>query len=77
VNKYVFCTEFQENMIAKNQIRFLLGNIENERVGRTISTKDTDKFTKAICAFANDLPNKRKPCYLPNCCISAEATFTI
>jgi predicted HTH transcriptional regulator len=40
-------------MITKNQIQFLLGNIENERVERTVSTKDTDKFAKTICAFAN------------------------
>ena len=31
---------------------------------RTISTKDTDKFAKAICAFANDLSNKKLPGYL-------------
>jgi ATP-dependent DNA helicase RecG len=51
-------------MMTKDQIRFLLGDVENERVERTVSTKDTDKFAKAICAFANDLPNKRQPGYL-------------
>jgi ATP-dependent DNA helicase RecG len=51
-------------MITKDQISFLLGDIENERVERTISTKDTDKFAKAVCAFANDLSNKRQPGYL-------------
>ena len=39
-------------MITKKQVRFLLDNIENERIERTISVKDTDKFAKAICAFA-------------------------
>ncbi|MDD4589884.1 MAG: ATP-binding protein [Parabacteroides sp.] len=51
-------------MISKDQIKELLVDIENERVERTISTKDTDKFAKAICAFANDLSNKKLPGYL-------------
>ena len=46
-------------MITKDEIKVLLKDIENERVERTISTKDTDKFARAVCAFANDLPNKR------------------
>jgi ATP-dependent DNA helicase RecG len=51
-------------MISKDEIKILLEDIENERVERTISTKDTDKFAKAICAYANDLPNKKLPGYL-------------
>ncbi|MDH6313911.1 ATP-dependent DNA helicase RecG [Parabacteroides sp. PFB2-10] len=51
-------------MISKDQIKELLVDIENERVERTISTKDTEKFAKAICAFANDLSNKKLPGYL-------------
>jgi len=51
-------------MISEENIRALLADIENERVERTISTKDTDKFAKAVCAFANDLPNKKLPGYL-------------
>jgi len=51
-------------MISKDEITTLLKDIENERVERTISTKDTDKFAKAICAFANDLSNKKLPGYL-------------
>ena len=42
----------------------MLGNIENERIERTVSTKDTDKFAKAVCAFANDLPRRNLPGYL-------------
>jgi len=45
-------------------IRTLLADIENERIERTTSTKDTDKFAKAVCAFANDLSNKKLPGYL-------------
>ena len=51
-------------MISKEEINVLLKDIENERVERTISTNDTDKFAKAICAYANDLPNKKLPGYL-------------
>jgi ATP-dependent DNA helicase RecG len=51
-------------MISKEEIRILLKDIENERVERTISTNDTNKFAKAVCAFANDLTNKKTPGYL-------------
>jgi ATP-dependent DNA helicase RecG len=51
-------------MLTDDQIRTLLGDIENERVERTISTTHTDKFARAVCAFANDLPNKKQPGYL-------------
>ncbi|MGH9420739.1 MAG: AlbA family DNA-binding domain-containing protein, partial [Thermoanaerobaculia bacterium] len=30
----------------------------------TAATKDTDKFSEAVCAFANDLPNHGTPGYL-------------
>ena len=39
-----------------DEIRKLLNDIESDRVERTISTTNTDKFAQAICAFANDLP---------------------
>jgi ATP-dependent DNA helicase RecG len=51
-------------MISGEQLRDLLNDIENTRVERTISTNNTDKFAKAVCAFANDLPNTNKPGYL-------------
>jgi len=51
-------------MIIKEEIEVLLEDIENERVERTISTTNTDKFAMAVCAFANDLPNKNLPGYL-------------
>ncbi|MDR0681944.1 MAG: putative DNA binding domain-containing protein [Dysgonamonadaceae bacterium] len=51
-------------MISKEEISVLLKDIESERVERTISTKDTDKFAKVICAFANNLSNKKLPGYL-------------
>jgi len=39
-------------------------DLENDRVERTVSTTNTDKFGQAICAMANDLPNHGKPGYL-------------
>ena len=37
-------------LLTKNKIRLLLNNIESDRVERTISTTNTDKFGQAICA---------------------------
>ena len=51
-------------MISTDKIRALLDDIENDRVERTISTTNTDKFGQAICAFANDLLNHQQPGYL-------------
>jgi len=42
----------------------LMRELESDRVERTVSLKDTDKFAQAICAFANDIPLHRKPGYL-------------
>jgi ATP-dependent DNA helicase RecG len=41
------------------QLRELIRNVEADNVEVTRSTHDTDKFGEAICAFANDLPNRR------------------
>ena len=51
-------------MITNDEIRTLLNDLESDRVERTISTTNTDKFGQAICAFANDLPNHHQPGYL-------------
>jgi ATP-dependent DNA helicase RecG len=42
----------------------LMSDLESDRVERTVSTSDTDKFAKAVCAFSNDMPNHRRPGYL-------------
>lgn len=42
----------------------LLADLESFRVERTESLTDTDKFCKAICAFANDMPGSGLPGYL-------------
>ena len=51
-------------MLTHDQLSVLLSDLELDRVERTSSTKDTDKFGEAICAFANDLPGHRQPGYL-------------
>jgi ATP-dependent DNA helicase RecG len=45
-------------------LRALLSDIESDRIERTISTKDTEKFCIAVTAFCNDLACNRLPGYL-------------
>jgi ATP-dependent DNA helicase RecG len=51
-------------MLTEEQLNTLLSDMETDRIERTISTNNSDKFGQAICAFANDLPNHRQPGYL-------------
>jgi ATP-dependent DNA helicase RecG len=51
-------------MLSKEELQKLLTDLESDRVERTVSTKHTDKFSEAICAFANDFPNHKKNGYL-------------
>ncbi len=51
-------------MTSPEEIMKLLADMESDRVERTISTSNTDKFGQAICAFANDLPNHNQPGFL-------------
>ena len=51
-------------MLTADQLRALIADRESDRVELTISTKNTDKFGEAICAFANDFPNHRQPGHL-------------
>ncbi len=51
-------------MLSEDQLRALMQDLESDCVERTTSTKNKDKFGEAICAFANDLPNHRRPGYL-------------
>lgn len=51
-------------MIDPIEIDRLLGDLESDRVERTESLNKTDKFCKAICAFANDMPGHRQSGYL-------------
>ena len=51
-------------MITAAEVRLLAAELESDRIERTLSTTDTDKFREAICAFANDMPDNRCPGYL-------------
>jgi ATP-dependent DNA helicase RecG len=50
--------------VSEQELRSLIADHEADRVEFTVSTNDTEKFSEAVCAFANDLPNHRKPGYL-------------
>lgn len=51
-------------MLTHDQLRLLLADLESDRVERTISVRDTAKFSQAVCAFANDFPHHGLPGYL-------------
>ncbi len=51
-------------MLTHELVQVLLADLESDRIERTISTSNTDKFAQVVCAFANDLPNHRQPGYL-------------
>jgi len=48
-------------MLTRVEIEALLLDLESDRVERTESTRDTDKFSRAVCAFANDMPGHGEP----------------
>lgn len=48
----------------RDEVLQLMADLESDRVERTVSLSNTDKFAQAICAFANDMPNHRQPGYL-------------
>jgi len=51
-------------MLSEEQLIALLRTMEADTVERTVSQTNTDKFSQAVCAFANDLPNHGRPGYL-------------
>ncbi|MDY0151786.1 MAG: ATP-binding protein [Candidatus Cloacimonas sp.] len=51
-------------MIDHNELMQMLKNLESDRVERTESVNNTDKFCEVVCAFGNDLPNHQNPGYL-------------
>ncbi|MBI5439910.1 MAG: putative DNA binding domain-containing protein [Deltaproteobacteria bacterium] len=51
-------------MMTEKELQEVLKRHEADRVEFTVSTKDTDKFSEGVCAFANDLPNHRRPGFL-------------
>jgi ATP-dependent DNA helicase RecG len=51
-------------MLTDSELLALMTDLESDRVERTRSTSDTDKFSQAICAFSNDMPAHSKAGYL-------------
>ncbi len=51
-------------MLTQEELETLLRDLESDWVERTTSISNTNKFSEAICAFANDFPNHRQPGYL-------------
>src|SRR5712692_1800345 len=51
-------------MIKEDELRHLLSDAESDRVERTVAAKNTDKFSEAVTAFANDVANHQLPGYL-------------
>ncbi|MFW5653276.1 MAG: ATP-binding protein [Planctomycetota bacterium] len=47
--------------MTNEELETLLDDIESDRVERTRSSNDGDKFRQAVCAFANDLPDHQQP----------------
>ncbi len=51
-------------MVTQEKLLELIKNTESDRLEKTISLTNTDKFSEAICAFANDMGNQREAGYL-------------
>lgn len=51
-------------MITRDELDKLIVNLEQDRLEKTVSVANKDKFGEALCAFANDFPNHQKPGYL-------------
>lgn len=48
-------------MLSEDELLSLYRDIESDRAERKASITSKDRIWQAICAFANDLPNHRKP----------------
>jgi ATP-dependent DNA helicase RecG len=51
-------------MLSKEEIQILMSDMESDRIERTVSTNNLDKFSEAVCAFSNDISDHKKPGYL-------------
>lgn len=50
--------------MTPTQIAQLIASGESDRVERTVSVRNIDKFSEAVCVFANDLPGHKQSGYL-------------
>lgn len=51
-------------LLNSKELFNLMDDLESDRVERTVTVSNTDKWCETICAFANDFPNHRQPGYL-------------
>jgi len=51
-------------MLSQDELIELLQTPESDRIERTVSTTDTNKFCEAICAFSNNFPNHKQNGFL-------------
>ena len=51
-------------MITQDQLTEMLKALEADRIEKTISKTDIDKFGEAICSFSNDMAAHGLPGYL-------------
>lgn len=51
-------------MLTPEQVQEVLTSTEADRIERTRSVTNNDKFREAICSFSNDMPGHGKPGYL-------------
>lgn len=51
-------------MLTESELLAVMADLESDRVERTVSENDMDKFGVAVCCFANDFPQHRKPGFL-------------
>lgn len=50
--------------MTADELRALIQSDETDRVEKTRSTTDTDKFREAICSFSNDMAGTTQPGFL-------------
>ena len=50
--------------MTEQELNALIAKHDADRLEFTVSTRDTDKFSEAVCAFANDQPGHGRPGHL-------------
>lgn len=71
------CPSFNRPAMTSEELRTLIRCNETDRVEKTRSTTDTDKFREAICSFSNDMAGRKQPGYLLIGVDEKDATFRL
>ena len=50
--------------LTEDELEELLSELESSRVEKSSSFKDITKYSEAVCAFSNNLPNHTEDSYL-------------